>query len=227
MRKHELLKLQTDDVQDLGSKYLVTVKASKTHTNRIFTIVDNEQKTLLSLIKRYISLRPVHTQHKRFFIFYKNGKCSTQPIGVNTFSKLPSIIATFLKLEQPHLYTGHCFRRSSASILSDNGADFSAIKRLGGWKSTAVAEGYIENSLQNKINTAKKILCETATQACHTSSTDAEINSVTNIQNREVNLNLKSQNHTTVSSAMSPLSFNNCTISTINIYHYKHKNDND
>ncbi|KAK9753809.1 hypothetical protein QE152_g1782 [Popillia japonica] len=38
MRKDELLKLQTDDVQDLGSKYLVTVKASKTHTNRIFTI---------------------------------------------------------------------------------------------------------------------------------------------------------------------------------------------
>lgn len=71
MRKDELLKLQTDDVQDLGSKYLVTVKASKTHTNRIFTIVDNEQKTLLSLIKRYISLRPVYTQHKRFFIFYK------------------------------------------------------------------------------------------------------------------------------------------------------------
>lgn len=217
MRKDELLKLQTDDVQDLESKYLVTVKASKTHTNRIFTIVDNEQKTLLSLIKRYISLRPVHTQHKRFFIFYKNGKCSPQPIGVNTFSKMPSIIATFLKLEQPHLYTGHCFRRSSASILSDSGADFSAIKRLGGWKSTAVAEGYIENSLQNKVNTAKKILCKTTTQACHTTpSTDAEINSVTNIQSSEVNLH--SQNHT--NSNACPITFNNCNISTMNIYNY-------
>jgi predicted nucleotidyltransferase len=28
---------------------------------------------------------------------------------------------------------------------------------IGGWKSTSVAEGYIENSIQNKINIAKKI----------------------------------------------------------------------
>jgi hypothetical protein len=28
---------------------------------------------------------------------------------------------------------------------------------IGGWKFTSVAEGYIENSIQNKINIAKKI----------------------------------------------------------------------
>jgi hypothetical protein len=28
---------------------------------------------------------------------------------------------------------------------------------IGGWKSTSVAEGYIENSIRNKINIAKKI----------------------------------------------------------------------
>jgi hypothetical protein len=28
---------------------------------------------------------------------------------------------------------------------------------IGGWKFTSVAEGYIEHSIQNKINTAKKI----------------------------------------------------------------------
>jgi hypothetical protein len=28
---------------------------------------------------------------------------------------------------------------------------------IGGWKSTSVAEGYIENSIQNNINIAKKI----------------------------------------------------------------------
>uniref|UniRef100_A0A6P7FZ84 Uncharacterized protein LOC114335748 n=1 Tax=Diabrotica virgifera virgifera TaxID=50390 RepID=A0A6P7FZ84_DIAVI len=132
LRKDELLKLETNNVQDLGSKFLVTIKASKTHTNRIFTIVDNEANTILNAIKNYISLKPAHTPHKRFFIFYKNNKCSTQPVGINTFSKIPSVISKFLKLEHPHLYTGHCFRRSSASILCDSGADFSAIKRLGG-----------------------------------------------------------------------------------------------
>lgn len=222
LRKDELLKLETNDVQDLGSKFLVTVKASKTHTNRIFTIVGNEENNLLNLVKRYMSLRPRHTPHKRFFIFYKFNKCSIQPVGINTFSKMPSIIATFLKLEQPHLYTGHCFRRSSASILCDSGADFSAIKRLGGWKSTAVAEGYIENSLQNKIDTAEKILGTTITKAPHASSisatTSAEPHSLTNIQDNDINLNLNSECHTTTDNVSVPcFNFSNCTISNVNI----------
>lgn len=225
LRKDELWKLETSDVQDLGSKFLVTVKASKTHTNRIFTIVGNDENNLLNLIRRYMSLRPRNTPHKRFFIFHKLDKCSIQPVGINTFSKLPSIIATFLKLEQPHLYTGHCFRRSSASILSDSGADFSAIKRLGGWKSTAVAEGYIENSLQNKVDTAEKIL-GTTTKAPHSNpisaTTSAEAHYLTNIKENDINLNLNREYHTTTDNVSVPcFNFTNCTISNVNISIHK------
>lgn len=180
MRKYELLKLQTDDVQDLGVKFLITVRGShKTHSNRIFTIIDNEKRTLLNLIKHYISLRPERTPHKRFFIYYKKGRCSTQPIGINSFSKIPSLIARYLKLEQPHLYTGHCFRRSSASIVSESGADVSSFMRLGGRKSTAEEEGYFGNLAQNKVHTAT----ETVTQACRTVSTPPHAR---NIQSSEV-----------------------------------------
>lgn len=225
MRKDELLKLESDDVQDLGSKFLVTIKASKTHTNRIFTIVDDEQDILLNLIRRYISLRPKHTPHKRFFIFYRYDKCSIQPVGVNTFSKLPSQIATFLKLEQPHLYTGHCFRRSSASILSDAGVDFAAIKRHGGWKSTAVAEGYIENSLENKTNIAKKILSNKDVLKATTSSTSntETQNSYLDLDNESenINLNLNSEYHATSSSAPC-FNFSNCSITNVNIHIHKH-----
>ncbi|KAK4882707.1 hypothetical protein RN001_006026 [Aquatica leii] len=173
MRSDELIKLETDNVQDLNSKFLISINTSKTKINRLFTVVDNEEKTILNLIRQYISLRPAHTPHKRFFINYRNNKCSTQPVGINTFSKLPFRIASFLKLEQPHLYTGHCFRRSSASILSDAGADFAEIKRHGGWKSTSVAEGYIETSMQNKINVAQKIF---SNDACSASTSGAEKN---------------------------------------------------
>ena len=68
---------------------------------------------------------------------------------------MPCQIATFLKLDQPRLYTGHCFQRLSASI-SDTGADFAEIERHGGWKSATVAEGYIDNSVQNRIKIAEK-----------------------------------------------------------------------
>ena len=53
---------------------------------------------------------------------------------------MPQKIAQFLKLTNPELYTGHCFRRTSATLLIDAGGDITALKRHGGWKSTAVTE---------------------------------------------------------------------------------------
>lgn len=61
-------------------------------------------------------------------------------------------IAKFLSLENPESYTGHCFRRSSATILVNSGTDLLALKRHGGWRSSAVAEGYVDDSIKNKMD---------------------------------------------------------------------------
>lgn len=118
---------------------------------------------MLHFYRKYAALRPLQTNHRRFFIYFKAGKCSVQPVGKNTLGKIPNLIANFLKLPNPELYTGHCMRRSSASLLADAGADITTIKRHGGWKSTAVAEGYVENSVENKKNIANQILQGTST----------------------------------------------------------------
>jgi hypothetical protein len=94
----------------------------------------------------------------RFFLNYQRGKCRKQPTGINKFGNISREIAEFLKFPQPASYTGHCLRRSSATILVDSGANITALKRHGGWRSTTVAEGYIDHSLQNKVQTADKIL---------------------------------------------------------------------
>ena len=60
------------------------------------------------------------------------------------------IIATFLNLDNPELYTGHSFRRTSAILLADAGANITTLKRHGGWKSDSIAKGYIEESVANK-----------------------------------------------------------------------------
>lgn len=52
---------------------------------------------------------------------------------------------------------GHSFRRTSTSLLADTGADMLAIKRHGGWKSSTVAESYIDNSLKYKRDTENRI----------------------------------------------------------------------
>lgn len=63
---------------------------------------------------------------------------------------MPQQIARYLKLPNPESFTGHSFRRSAATLIADYGANITTLKRLGGWRSTSVAEGYIEESVQNK-----------------------------------------------------------------------------
>jgi len=64
-------------------------------------------------------------------------------------------------LSNPEEYTGHSFRCSSATLLADSGADLSVLKSHGGWRSNTAAEGYVEDSIANKINISHKILGET------------------------------------------------------------------
>ncbi|KAJ8910471.1 hypothetical protein NQ315_015606 [Exocentrus adspersus] len=104
----------------------------------------------------YISLRP-KAAGRRFFLRYVDGKCTTQHVGINTISKTFSKVASFLWLPDPESFTGHGMRRSSATLLANAGGDITTVKRHGGWKSTTVAENYIEESLSSKMAIAEKI----------------------------------------------------------------------
>ncbi|RVE53695.1 hypothetical protein evm_001587 [Chilo suppressalis] len=79
-------------------------------------------------------------------------------MGQNKIGSIPREIATFLGLLEPPLYTGHCFRRTSATLLAESGADLLSLKRHGGWKSNSVVEGYIEDSIQSKSKICNSIV---------------------------------------------------------------------
>ncbi|KAJ8924072.1 hypothetical protein NQ315_006853 [Exocentrus adspersus] len=111
----------------------------------------------IEICRKYISLRPIRLTQNRFFLRYMNQKCTSQPVGINSFAKVPSIVASFLNLPNAELYTGHCMRRTSTTLLADKGADLTTTKRHGGWKSSAVAESYIEDSTSNKLDIARKV----------------------------------------------------------------------
>ncbi|KAJ8977032.1 hypothetical protein NQ317_017706 [Molorchus minor] len=72
--------------------------------------------------------------------------------------KIPSVVASYIKLPDVACYTGHCLRRSSATLLADAGVDITTIKRHARWKSTTVAKGYVENSIENKTKIANQVL---------------------------------------------------------------------
>lgn len=143
---NEILKMKINDVEDLGDRFLVTVLANKNDYSGQFII----RNMFYAQIKKYINLRRENSNTNRFFIHYTKGKCSNQPIGIHSIGQVPRYIAEYLQLPNADSYTGHCFRRTPAKLASDSGATMQMIKQLGRWRSDAIAEAYIENSLYNR-----------------------------------------------------------------------------
>lgn len=93
----------------------------------------------------------------QFFMRYQGKKFTQQPIGKNTLAKVPSKIATHLGLPNPNQYTGHSLHVTSATILADAGVSTLNLKKHAGWKSDAIAEGYLRESKNNKVEIANVI----------------------------------------------------------------------
>lgn len=153
-RREELCQLTVDDITDLNSALLVKINHTKNKIPRSFTVTES----FYEICKKYMKLRPKNISEKRFFLNYKQGKCTKQVVGINKIGGMAKDIAGFLKLPNPEQFTGHCFRRSSATMLVNAGGDLLTLKRHGGWRSSAVAEGYIDDSIENKIQIANKIV---------------------------------------------------------------------
>lgn len=149
-----------DDIEDKESVLIIKIPNTKTNISRTFIVSNGgvENTNYISFYRKYVELRPPNTPTRRFFLRYKNGICNKQVVGMNIFANMPKQIASFLNLPNVSSYTGHCFRRSSATLLADAGASITTLKRLGGWRSATTAEGYIEDSIQNKTQISEKIL---------------------------------------------------------------------
>lgn len=154
-RTNELVNMLSSDIEDRGSVIVINVSKTKNDINRKFTIIDEEDLGAARLVREYSALRPQGVL--RFFVGYRNKKCTLQPVGKNTFGKIPSKVAEWLGLDNPKAYTGHCGRRTSATLVADAGASMTTLKRHGGWKSSSVAEGYLADSMLQKNKVAKMI----------------------------------------------------------------------
>lgn len=105
----ELHSLTAENVQDLGSAMLIAVGRQG---KRKF-IVTNQY---YPICKKYVDLRPVNVKFNTFFLNYQKGKCVAQRIGIHKFGRMGAQIAKFLKLPDPPLYRGNCFRRTAQKI---------------------------------------------------------------------------------------------------------------
>ncbi|KAF5306435.1 hypothetical protein FQR65_LT07347 [Abscondita terminalis] len=111
LKGHEMVRMTVDDIEDKGSHILVKIPKINTNEVKRFAIVDEGRVKPLKYIRQYAALRPPKMEGCRFFLTYKNNRCTVQPVGKNTIGGVASIIAKFLKLDNPKEYTGHCLRR--------------------------------------------------------------------------------------------------------------------
>ncbi|XP_031327210.1 uncharacterized protein LOC116158558 isoform X1 [Photinus pyralis] len=153
-RYDEMVKMKTTDIEDMGNVVLIKIPDRKTRKVRSFTIIG---ENYIKIDRKYAALRPKDMLETRFFSKYQNGKCCRSVMGIHTISSVPGKVATLLKLSNSKEYTGHSLRRTSATLLIDGGGNIESLKRHGGWKSSSVAEGYIEEPLRNKNDNASKI----------------------------------------------------------------------
>lgn len=218
-RREELCKMSTQDIEIKNNLIIVTIPQTKTNTTRTFTIVKPEW---IELIQRYANLRQQNIP--RFFLTYRNGKCISSPVGLNTIGKMPMRIAEYLGLDRASNYRDHCFRKSSATMLANQGGDLLLLKRHGGWRSSTVAEGYVENSLHSRIELAKKLTMSEMSTSGASCSKSSETH-ITDLCNKTLNINVPSQSKTIESKQIIPgvaisgcdrcsiKVFNNCTVS--------------
>lgn len=217
LRMKELYNIKITDVERHGKDLLlIKIPTSKTKVKKSFTI----QGDYLELVERYIALRPKTFKEDNFFVRYQNRRCMMQVIGINTLRAVPKVVAKYLNLPDPEQYTGeflyigiicvaptlevisiiiksclgHCFRRTSTSILANAGASAAVIKRHGAWKSEAIANKYIEDSLEYKKKTGDLILSAVSGNK----SKNIEIESNSSNFNKADNAEMKNLNFNTV-----------------------------
>lgn len=141
-RRDELVKMKFTDVRDVGTHIVVNIPSTNTEKGRSFFIVKESEMEALTLIRNYISLRPAGASNDRFFLNFRGNRCTTQPVGKNTLGSIPSQIATYLGLPDPTCYTGHCLRRTSATLHFDAGGSTTDLMKLGG----SVVKEYIDDN---------------------------------------------------------------------------------
>lgn len=152
--------MKTEHIKESQDCLIITIPETKTYVERRFTVIGEipvNNLNLLDIYRRYKSQRPKNIKTSSFFLQLRHGKCISQVVGINNFSRIPVQIAKYLKLPDPESYTGHSFRRSSATLLANSGGDLLQLKKHGGWKSSTVAEGYVDDCMQTKMDCASKI----------------------------------------------------------------------
>lgn len=120
MRGTELINMRLNDILIRDDEIEVCVPESK-NSKRTFIITKHVDPSLdaISLVKKYISLRPSIVKDNRFMIYMSNGKCVNRPVGRNRISKITKDIAEYLGFDKKRVerFSGYAYKKTGTYLL--------------------------------------------------------------------------------------------------------------
>lgn len=198
LRVSEMTSMLVNDVTQIDSGYECKVVRRKQVVNRREWKFNVVEPNFVQIIQKFLQSRnAVIGKTTRLFVKYHDGKCFGSPLGKNTFCDIAKSIARFLNLN-PELYGGHSFRRTGATLLAEFGGTMTELKQSGGWRSTSVAEQYINESIRSRVTIASKLggNCNSnATENSLTSSSETNQGVTFHLGNNQGTVNITIQNY--------------------------------
>lgn len=160
LRACELIAIALGDIEEITEGYMIRIVRFKTSSKSTRFLLpfklDSSGFSPGGIAKLYLDeLTPWLKEKKIDRIWPRvtaNGPVA-QVRGHNHITLLAKKIASFLGLD-PGPYTGHSFRRTSATSAADGGISLINLKRFGGWKSDGVASSYVDDSKVIAIESA-------------------------------------------------------------------------
>ncbi|KAJ8672609.1 hypothetical protein QAD02_003868 [Eretmocerus hayati] len=147
-RMHELIELLMNQVVILENCLIITIPKNKTKNGleKIFRVVGS----FFELVQRYLAAR-ASLDHPRFLMSYRSS-CGfiNVPAGKVTIRTVPTVVAEFLGLPSFHEYTGHCVRRSAATIYASTGVTDIDLMQFGKWQTMKSAQIYNVDTDHNR-----------------------------------------------------------------------------
>lgn len=197
-RRDEIYKMKITDFDDLGTAAIAKVPKKRRKTAKKFTITGH----FYDIFKKYKDLRPKNVTDSWFFCNYQNGKCTFPRVGINKIGTTGKRIAQYLKLPNPELYTGKCFRRSSATILDDVEEDMTSSKSQDECNSSAVPEDFTEESIKQEYESEEETKVFSSTEKTENFASTSKEKSFDHLENCSI--------ETQSTGSCPTMIFNNC-----------------
>jgi integrase len=156
LRLSEIENLQFENIKFENSVCFITINRKKqpgVSRNTFFAIDD---PNCVKVLQVYCSFFEENDRKGRFLRYFHSGKGTQRNVGKNRIAEYPKRVAEQLGLS-PIGYTGHCWRRTTATLLAETDISLMQFKNAGGWHSDRVCQEYVAESTREKLQISSRI----------------------------------------------------------------------